>query len=157
MDERIQLYHFEVNEKNYKEIFLTSDKNDFYNRTLQKGSGRSQYGIEVAEQLGLPKNIIEKSYSLRKYIRCDYIEEKRRKSRYNKELEVRECFKCSSRENLHTHHIFPQENFRGEEESILKDGFRKNGLYNLLVLCHECHEKLHFSSNKKEETTETIS
>lgn len=157
LKDRIQLYHFDMNEKKYKNLLITSDKSDFYNRSLEKGSGRSQYGIEVAEQLGLPKSIIEKSYSLRRYIRCDYIEEKPRRSRYNKELEVRECFKCFSRENLHTHHIFPQENFKGDEVTIQKDGFRKNALYNLLVLCHECHEELHFSSNKKEEIIETIS
>lgn len=157
LEDRIRLYHFDINEKKYKNLLITSDRSDFYNRILEKGSGRSQYGIEVAEQLGLPKSIIEKSYSLRRYIRCDYIEEKPRRSRYNKDLEVRECFKCFSRENLHTHHIFPQENFKGNEVSIQKDGFRKNALYNLLVLCHECHEELHFSSNKKEEIIDTIS
>ena len=157
LKERIRLYHFDINEKQYKDLLITSKKSDFYNRSLEMGSGRSQYGIEVAEQLGLPKDIIDKSYNLRKYIRCEYIEEKPKRSRYNKDLEVRECFRCSSRENLHTHHIYAQENFKEEGKDIMSDGFRKNGLYNLLVLCERCHENLHGSSNKKEEINLTIS
>ena len=143
LKDRIKLYHFEVNESKCRKdnLLLTMNKSDFYNRSLKDGSGRSQYGIEVAEQLGIPTTIIERSYEIRKYIRCEYIEEKEKRSRYNKKLEVKECFKCSSRENLHTHHIFPQENFK--EDNILGDGFRKNALYNLLVLCNVCHEDLH--------------
>ena len=143
LKDRIKLYHFEVNESKCMKdnLLLTMNKSDFYNRSLQEGSGRSHYGIEVAEKLGIPNIIIDRSYNIRKYIRCEYIEEKEKKSRYNKKLEVKECFKCSSRENLHTHHIFPQENFK--QDNILSDGFRKNALYNLLVLCHSCHEDLH--------------
>lgn len=145
LKDRIKLYHFEVNEsKCLKDnLLLTMNKTDFYNRSLKEGSGRSHYGLEVAEQLGIPNTIIERSYNIRKYIRCEYIEEKEKRSRYNKKLEVKECFKCSSRENLHTHHIFPQEHFK--KDNILGDGFRKNALYNLLVLCHSCHEDLHHS------------
>ena len=103
-------------------LLLTMNKTDFYNRSLKEGSGRSHYGLEVIEQLGIPNTIIERSYNIRKYIRCEYIEEKEKRSRYNKKLEVKECFKCSSRENLHTHHIF-QEHFK--KDNILGDGFQE--------------------------------
>jgi 5-methylcytosine-specific restriction endonuclease McrA len=54
---------------------------------------------------------------------------------------MEECFRCGERKHLHTHHIFPQKNFQdGKQE---KNGYRKNALYNLIVLCEHCHHSVH--------------
>lgn len=143
----IEIFHFELKEMGLMkdDILLSSKKSDFYNRQLKKGSGNNQYGIEVAEKFGIPNTIIERAKEFRKHVRFDYVESHCRKSKYNAKLNVSECFKCGSREQLHTHHIFPQKNF---ENDIDMDGFRKNALYNLLVLCHCCHEQVHYHNEK---------
>jgi 5-methylcytosine-specific restriction endonuclease McrA len=61
-------------------------------------------------------------------------------SKYNSQLNVKECFSCKTNINLHTHHILPQQEFNNENQ---KEGFRKNALYNLVVLCDSCHTKTH--------------
>jgi DNA mismatch repair protein MutS len=142
LHDNIDIFHFELKDVNVlkDEMLLSMNKNDFYNRSLQEGSGKSMYGIEVAEKFGICSNVIEKAKQIRCNVRFDYVEEYQRPSKYNSKLNVKECFKCGSREQLHTHHVFPQKNFN---DSVAKDGFRKNGLYNLLVLCHACHERVH--------------
>lgn len=144
--DKICLYHFTLNESRLQKdnVIYTLNINDLYDRELKKGPGPSIYGIEVAEKLGIPKEIIDRSYELRKHIRIDYQEKGNKKSKYNTSLKVEECFRCGSRENLHTHHIFPQKCF--DKKEVLENGFRKNGLYNLLILCMTCHEELHHSS-----------
>lgn len=142
LGDNIDIFHFELKDVDVlkDDMLITMDKSDFYNRSLLKGSGKSMYGIEVAEKFGISNAIIERAKKIRSHVRFDYVEENVRKSKYNSKLNVSECFKCGSREQLHTHHIFPQKNF---SNSVSKDGFRKDGLYNLLVLCHECHEGVH--------------
>ena len=137
--DKICLYHFTLNESRLQKdnVIYTLNINDLYDRELKKGPGPSIYGIEVAEKLGIPKEIIDRSYELRKHIRIDYQEKGNKKSKYNSSLKVEECFRCGSRENLHTHHIFPQKCF--DKKEVLENGFRKNGLYNLLILCMTCH------------------
>lgn len=144
MVKNIEIFHFCLKDiTNVKDEMLVSlHKTDFYNRSLQKGSGLSKYGIEVAEKFGISENIIKRAHEIRKHVRFDYVEENVKRSKYNSKLCVNECFKCGSREQLHTHHIFPQKNFI-DNVSVTKDGFRKDGLYNLLVLCHHCHESVH--------------
>ena len=138
----IDIFHFELKDVNVlkDDLLFSMNKNDFYNRSLQSGSGKSMYGIEVAEKFGIPTSITKRAREIRSHVRFDYTEENIRKSKYNSKLSVSECFKCGSREQLHTHHIFPQKNFEG---SVATDGFRKDSLYNLLVLCFQCHEKVH--------------
>ena len=136
------IFHFQLKDVNIlkDEMLMSMNKNDFYNRSLQEGSGKSMYGIEVAEKFGICSDVIKKAKKIRCNVRFDYMEEYQRPSKYNSKLNVKECFKCGSREQLHTHHVFPQKNFN---DPVAKDGFRKNGLYNLLVLCHKCHERVH--------------
>lgn len=142
LNDHIDIFHFELKDVDIlkDDLLLSMDKNDFYNRSLLSGSGKSMYGIEVAEKFGIASSIIQRAREIRNHVRFEYTEENVRKSKYNSKLSVSECFKCGSREQLHTHHIFPQKNCN---EPVSKDGFRKDGLYNLLVLCHECHDGVH--------------
>ena len=140
---RLQRFHFVYDtEKDIRnEKLISTNIDDFYNRTVHSGSGPSLYGIEVAEQVGVPKGIIERAKGYRNCISIEFDSPAQPKiSKYNSKMKLEKCFVCGSRKQLHTHHIFPQKMFQ-EGESI--QHFQKNGLYNLISLCEPCHQKVH--------------
>lgn len=139
----IKIYHFifDTSHDIKKEKLLADNVSDFYNRYLNEGCGPSSYGIEVAERLGIDASIIKNAKKIRNGIHFFYQPIKEDKtSKYNSQLNVKECFSCKTNINLHTHHILPQQEFNNENQ---KEGFRKNALYNLVVLCDSCHTKTH--------------
>jgi DNA mismatch repair protein MutS len=139
----VKIYHFlfDTSKDIKKEQLLANNVNQFYNRFLNEGSGPLSYGIEVAEQLGIDPSIIKNAKNIRNGIHFFYQPVQDNKfSKYNSKLNVKECFSCKSHLNLHTHHILPQEQFNNQKQ---KNGFRKNALYNLVVLCENCHTKTH--------------
>ena len=142
----VKIYHFIFDtSKDIKKEKLLADKvSDFYNRYLNEGSGPSSYGIEVAERLGIEVNIIKNAKKIRDGIQFYYkpINEEKT-SKYNSKLNVKECYSCKTKLNLHTHHILPQQEFKNDKQ---KDGFRKNALYNLVVLCESCHNETHLEN-----------
>ena len=112
-----------------------------YDRKLKEGSGSSIYGLEVAKSMFLDPDFIKLANEIRK--RVAEIPEmilSTKKSRYNSEVYVDGCFICSSKDHLHTHHI-------REQHTADKDGFigdiPKDAKFNLMVLCGECHRRLH--------------
>ena len=138
-NDKIEICHFQMNRN--KKVLLANDISEIFNRKLEYGSGPSLYGIEVAEQLGISPRIIDRAYQIRHHVRFDYTAENAPKvSKYNQKLSLEECFRCGERKHLHTHHLFPQKNFDGKQE---KNGYRKNALYNLIVLCEQCHQQVH--------------
>jgi len=142
----VKIYHFIFDtSKDIKKEKLLADKvSDFYNRYLNDGSGPSSYGIEVAERLGIEANIIKNAKKIRDGIQFYYkpINEEKT-SKYNSKLNVKECYSCKTKLNLHTHHILPQQEFKNDKQ---KDGFWKNALYNLVVLCESCHNETHLEN-----------
>ena len=141
----IEAFHFlyDKDKDIRKEKLLTTNVSDFYNRSIQKGSGPSMYGIEVAEKLGLPTSIIKRAFEIRSGIHFYHKPVSPAKnSKYNQKLIVDKCFKCNCKEHLHTHHIFPQQEFTNTKQN---EGFRKDALYNLVVLCEKCHQNIHHS------------
>lgn len=138
--DRLDICHFEMNHD--RNVLLANDISEIFNRKLQNGAGPSLYGLEVAEQLGISSRVTDRAYQIRNHVRFDYTEENTMKlSKYNPKLSMEECFRCGERKHLHTHHIFPQKNFQdGKQE---KNGYRKNALYNLIVLCEHCHHSVH--------------
>lgn len=126
----IDVLHFEMELENEK-LYIPNIEHR-YNRRLLEGSGKSLYGIEIAKQIGLPESFIRRAFEIR--------EQEPQKSKYNRRLVKTECFICKSKEELHTHHITPQIRF---ETDIALKACNKNGLYNLVVLCKNCHEQLH--------------
>lgn len=112
-----------------------------YDRSLHEGSGGDVYGIEIAKAVGLPPAFIQQAFTYRERVSVQVREktDKVQVSRYNKRFVLTECFLCSSKDHLHTHHITPQSEFTPSKNNI----HHKDGLYNLMALCETCHEKLH--------------
>jgi DNA mismatch repair protein MutS len=115
-----------------------------YDRSLHEGSGGDLYGIEIAKAVGLPPSFIQQAFSYRERVSVHVrdAEEKIKVSRYNKRFVLTECFLCSAKDRLHTHHITPQSEFTASKNTI----HAKDGLYNLMALCESCHETLHHPS-----------
>lgn len=110
-----------------------------YDRILKEGVGEKIYGVIVAEQV-----IKDKEYNdLMSVIKKEVFDIKDLKfSNYNKKLIMDCCEYCGSKKNLNTHHIHFQKNcengFSKNNSSV-----KKNGINNLIVLCDDCHKKLH--------------
>lgn len=137
-DRRIRIHHFEVQSEKTDSL-LIHDLKIRYNRQLKDGSGASSYGIEIANDMGLPKEFISRAYDIRANVLVEWKAKKKvRRSRYNKKLWMTKCIHCGSQERLHTHHITPQAVFANDPQPAARDG-----LYNIIVLCEECHEDLH--------------
>jgi uncharacterized protein YeaO (DUF488 family) len=77
-------------------------------------------------------------------INCKLVNDK--KSIYNKDIYMDECYICSSVEKLETHHINFQKNFKQTINGLINDKKKhllKDDKANLIVLCASCHDKLH--------------
>lgn len=126
-----------------------------YDRKLRDGSGESIYGLEVAKSLSLNDDFIKRAYKIRnRVINEDTEILKPDKSRYNSKVYVDSCSICkkkSGKDKLPTHHINHQ--CTADKNGFI-NYFHKNSKFNLLVLCDECHKKVHVN-NTKIETQET--
>lgn len=144
---RIHICHFRVErERDITNNLLIRDIRLRYDRHLHPGSGQEEYGIEIAEAVGLPKEFLQMAKTYRKRIHIEISNKQgiTKSSRYNRKLLMTECVLCSSTKNLHTHHITPQKEF--QDKQLPHD---KNGLYNLVSLCEKCHENLHHPTTKE--------
>lgn len=126
-----------------------------YDRYLKPGSGERIYGITVAKYIIKDSDFIEKALSiknklLKRDVNSPVISIK--KSRYNSQLLVDKCGICGKRgldekqSNLETHHINHQKDC--DINGFVKDKphIKKNALYNLVVLCDTCHDKMHIDN-----------
>lgn len=137
-DPKVGIHHF-VTESDKTTSLLINDLKIRYNRALIPGSGRASYGIEIANDMGLPKDFIRKAFEIRSNITVAWKPKRKpHRSRYNKKLWMTRCIHCGGADRLHTHHITPQATFPSDHSTP-----SKNGLYNLIVLCEECHENVH--------------
>lgn len=123
-------------------------KNLIYDRKLQDGPGQSIYGIEVAKSLNLDSEFIKTANMIRRQV-ADINNKlfSTNKSRYNSKVYIDSCSICGKNGNseskngvLHTHHIREQK--EADEHGFI-DNFHKNSIFNLLVLCQDCHIHLH--------------
>ena len=136
-----QIYHMKTTITDGKIIF---------NRNLEKGKCEDNYGIEIAQHMKLPTEFIHTATKIRNRIKSSTEIISSKTSKYNKEIYMTECKLCKSTKNLHTHHIIFQS---------VNPGEGKNFKNNLVVLCQDCHEKLHKNEiqiNKILETSEGI-
>lgn len=130
---RIKHMKSEYNSQLGKLVFL---------RKLGDGQGDPLYGIEIARQiLGVPQ-VANMAMLARQQLLTDTStnHDKPKKSRYNKQIIVKECAHCKSTKSLHTHHIVPQQSFSKN------DTLHMNKRDNLIVLCHRCHDDVHKGS-----------
>ena len=69
-----------------------------------------------------------------------------KKSLYNKDIYMDECYICGSGEKLEAHHINFQKDFKQTINGLInekKKHLLKDDKANLVVLCGKCHDKLH--------------
>ena len=141
---KISIFHFSI--KCSSDQTKTTQKIEF-SRILESGSGESQYGVEIADALGLPKQFIKNAYGYRQRnqgLSTDLLSNKR--SKYNSKVIVDCCtmcgFKPTTGQHLHVHHINEQHD--ADENGIISGKtFHKNIRHNLMVLCEKCHHDIH--------------
>lgn len=130
----INIYHFTIEYKDSKIV---------YKRKLEKGNGESVYGLEVAKHSNLGLDFIRKTFEIRAELEGkNYAILSTKKSKYNSSLYVHECHSCGKEmTDLHTHHIIPQK--EADENGLIEGRIQKDKLFNLEVLCKDCHIKHH--------------
>jgi DNA mismatch repair protein MutS len=120
-----------------------------YDRKLKEGSGEPIYGITVAKYIIQDKDFIEDAISIKNELLDQHNSMISGKtSKYNSQVFIYECQICHTKDTtgfigpLQTHHI----NFQKDcEKGFVKNKkhIKKNDKANLIVLCEECHNKLH--------------
>lgn len=137
----LRFYHLEIKEE---QDFI------IYNRKLMLGPGPRDYGLIVAKYFIRDKKFINRAEIIKKKL----IGEKKinvplKTSNYNKDLPVDRCSICNYRplnsnyKELESHHIHFQRNCLEDGKIKEKPYLNKNMLYNLVVLCRKCHNKVH--------------
>lgn len=120
-----------------------------YDRQFKEGQGEEIYGITVAKYIIQDNSFLNTALEIKNELLKSHdslISGK--KSKYNSQVFIHQCQICGKKEvdglisELQTHHI----NFQKDCESDLvknKKYIRKNDRANLVVLCIECHDKIH--------------
>ena len=122
----VKPYHLKVE---YKHNHL------IYNRKLSPGYGSNCYGIEVAKYILEDKDIVKRIYEISNQF------EDIKTSKYNSEIVLEKCQICKSKNNLETHHIVFQKDFKNGTNKK-KFHLVKNDNSNLVVLCSKCHDEV---------------
>ena len=108
-----------------------------YERKLLPGRGRTHYDIDVAESVGLDKQVINKAREYRKDV-IEFIYGHRdelystKRSRYHSGVYMHNFELCGSRKDLETHHIHEQ---RLANDNNYIGHIPKNSKGNMVVLC----------------------
>lgn len=135
-------------------LSVTYDKNNglVFDRTMKEGSGERIYGVTVAQRFIQDKEFIDMAIKFRNKLMDTHDGLLSGKtSKYNKNMFVYECSRCKCKDktlyisNLETHHINHQKDC---ENGLVKGKkhLKKNDEANLVVLCNECHDKVHNGS-----------
>ena len=131
-------------------ISYDTDKDEIvYDRKLKPGSGDNIYGITVARHIINDKEFIDMALDIKNELLESHNSMISGKtSRYNSEILIYQCQLCGEKEkkgkisNLETHHInFQKDCIDGFVKN--KPHIKKNDKSNLVVLCNECHDKIH--------------
>ncbi len=128
--EKVKPYHLKVSYDDEKEKII-------YQRELLEGQGEKFYGLQVAKYL-----MRDKEFNVRTEEILNEFDGNGKKSRYNTDLVLEECYFCRKTDNLECHHINWQKDF--DENNINKTNphIMKNKFYNLLVVCGKCHDMI---------------
>lgn len=120
-----------------------------YDRKLSDGPGEPVYGITFARHIIHDNSFIELACEIKnELLRAHNEFVPQVKSHYNSDVYVSECNICGKQNekshisNLETHHILFQKDFT-DNFSEAKPHIKKNSKANLIVLCNDCHDKLH--------------
>lgn len=117
------------------------NNNIIFDRIIKSTSGSPLYGLEVCKSIIDDDLFIDDAFEIRNDITKNKSEILGlKKSNYNKKKIINKCEICSSKESLETHHIVEQHT--ADSNGITQEGFHKNKLFNLTILCHDCHLKV---------------
>lgn len=111
-----------------------------YDRTLRDGDGPKTYGIEVCKFLGMNDDFVKRALVVRQLLETGRTETTPKESKYNSKLLFDEvCEVCGAKcaRSSEVHHIEQQALFSNLESK------KMNAVSNLVVLCEECHDKVH--------------
>jgi DNA mismatch repair protein MutS len=113
-----------------------------YDRSLRPGNGSTLYGLEVARAMDLPFEFIEQALQNRHKMMGSKTLKEATTSSWNTSVVRKECEVCRKQivKELEVHHIQPRNE---ATKQILEDGTHMNDKHNLIVLCQECHDKVH--------------
>jgi DNA mismatch repair protein MutS len=133
--ERVEIWHLHVEYNPMTQKLV-------YDRSLRPGSGSTLYGLEVARAMDLPLEFIEQALQNRHRIMGSVKQEEATTSSWNKDIVRRMCESCNCPivSDLEVHHLQHRASAQNE---ILEDGSHMNDKRNLVVLCEECHDKIH--------------
>jgi DNA mismatch repair protein MutS len=133
--ENVEVWHLHVE-------YNDQTKKLVYDRSLRPGSGSTLYGLEVARAMDLPSEFIEQALENRHRIMGSVKQENAVASAWNPHIVKKECEICKSpiTKELEVHHISERHTAK---KGILPDGTHMNAASNLIVLCEECHQKVH--------------
>tara|TARA_B100001093_G_scaffold444693_1_gene447880 strand:+ start:1897 stop:4995 length:3099 start_codon:yes stop_codon:yes gene_type:complete len=126
---RVKPYHLKVSYDDENETIM-------YERELTEGAGEKFYGLQVAKYLMRDKDFNNRTHQIMNEF--DNV----KKSRYNSDLVLEECYFCQSNQNLECHHINWQKDFDKNNINKLNPHIMKNKFYNLLVVCQKCHDMI---------------
>ena len=132
---RVKVWHLHVD---YDPV----TKKLVYDRSLRPGNGSSLYGLEVARAMDLPFEFIEEALKHRHAITSSVTQEAAITSAWNTEIVRRECELCkkSITKELEVHHIQERNTATNQR---LENGTHMNDKRNLIVICEECHDRIH--------------
>ena len=124
--------------KHHLSIKYDGDKLIF-DRKLKDGSGKRDYGIEVAKSFDLPEDVLELANNLGKN---KNIIDNFKKSNYNNHKILDLCEMCKVNKADDTHHIKEQ---KLADSNNMIGNINKNIKNNLTGLCKECHNKITYN------------
>lgn len=118
-----------------------------YDRKIKDGSGQRTYGLEVCKSLYFPEDVLRTAYKIREKYHPEFQGFlSRNPSRYNSKKIKDQCELCGAAHVRHeTHHL--QEQHLADQDGFIDNQFHKNHPANLLILCEECHYKIHAEDN----------
>jgi len=126
-----------VKPKHLKLTYNAEQDKLIYNRHLTDGQGDTFYGLQVAKYLMKDDHFNKRTNE----ILDEYDNIKVKKSNYNNNVYLLECYICKNKSNLESHHIIWQKDF--DEKGYSKKFYiRKNDSSNLITLCTNCHDKV---------------
>lgn len=121
-----------------------------FERKLTPGIGPKNYGVAVAKyMIKNPKFINTAEIIKNRIMNSNITEFPEKNSNYNSKLIVYQCAICQykptevNHKELETHHINFQKDCTKNGKILEKQHLNKDGLYNLVILCRQCHNKVH--------------
>ena len=132
----VKSYHLHVDYDEKRNLLI-------FDRMLRQGSGKSYYGLDVAQYIMDDPDFISLTRDIEKDIENNHkplVQEN--KSKYNKDLYLDECLICSKRKDLEMHHIEWQKDCDNNGFIISKPHVNKNHSSNLMPVCSSCHDDI---------------